>query len=356
LGENSIVNEVQIEKWVYGGSSLARIEGRVVLVPFSLPGERAKIEVGDNIDAQLLDLVQPSAERISPPCPVYGRCGGCQYQHAPYAFQVSAKVEILREQLRRVGKIDYQGQIQTISGPEYAYRNRVQLQLRNGKLGYLVPRSHDLIPISACPIASPRINVLITQLLERMKQPKFPHFVKSFEVFTNETDIQLNVLETERPVAQWFFKSFDSLVGLDYPTGAGIFRVSPKSFFQVNRFLIDEMVQAAVPDDGGSAALDLYAGVAVCPPAIAEVQKGHRRRIWICRDQRFRVQRSTRGIENRCPKFPCGRVFGEAGRNTRLCSSRSAARGTRQGCHRRAKPACARSHNDRFLRPRYARS
>lgn len=261
MGENSIVNEVQIEKWVYGGSSLARIEGRVVLVPFSLPGERAKIEVGDNIDAQLLDLVQPSAERISPPCPVYGRCGGCQYQHAPYAFQVSAKVEILREQLRRVGKIDYQGQIQTISGPEYAYRNRVQLQLRNGKLGYLVPRSHDLIPISACPIASPRINAVITQLLERMKQPKFPHFVKSFEVFTNETDIQLNVLETERPVAQWFFKSFDSLVGLDYPTGAGIFRVSPKSFFQVNRFLIDEMVRAAVPADGGSAALDLYAGV-----------------------------------------------------------------------------------------------
>ncbi len=270
MGETSILNEVQIEKWVYGGSSLARIDGRVVLTPFTLPGELAKIELGDDVNAQLLEVLEPSPERITPPCPVFGRCGGCQYQHAPYSFELAAKAEILREQLRRVGKIDYPGEIRTLSGPDYGYRNRVQLHLRNGKLGYLALRSHDLVPITECPISSPRINTAITQLIERMKQPKFPHFVKSFEVFTNETDIQLNVVETERPVAQWFFKSFDSVVALEYPTAHGIFRVSPKSFFQVNRFLVDDMVRAAIPADGGSTALDLYAGVGLFALPLAQ--------------------------------------------------------------------------------------
>jgi 23S rRNA (uracil1939-C5)-methyltransferase len=274
----------------------------VVLVPFTLPGERAKIETEKDIDAELLEVVQPSPERISPPCPVFRRCGGCQYQHAPYSFQLSAKVEILREQLRRVGKIDYQGEIQTISGPDYGYRNRVQLHLRNEKLGYLAPRSHDLIPVSECPIASPKINALITQLFERMKQPKFPHFVKSFEVFTNETEIQLNVLETERPVAQWFFKSFDSLVALDYPTSAGMFRVSPKSFFQVNRFLIEEMVRAAVPAEGGGTALDLYAGVGLFALPLSQkfkkvvaVESGSA----ATRDLEFNVQRAGAKVDAR---------------------------------------------------------
>ena len=72
------------------------------------------------------------------------------------------------------------------------------------------------------------------------------------ELFTNESEVQLNVLETDRPVAQWFYKSFNSVVGLDYPTDFGTFRVSPKSFFQVNRFLLNELVRAAVPEEGGT--------------------------------------------------------------------------------------------------------
>ena len=78
---------------------------------------------------------------------MFSRCGGCHYQHAPYAFEHAAKVEILREQLRRVGKIEYTGEIRSITGPDLGYRNRVQLHLRNQQIGYLAAGSHDLVPI-----------------------------------------------------------------------------------------------------------------------------------------------------------------------------------------------------------------
>ena len=93
-----------MEKWVYGGESLARVDGRVVFAPFLLPGETARLKVGDDVHAELIDVVAASAERVEPPCPLFAKCGGCHYQHAPYEFQLARKVEILREQLRRVGQ------------------------------------------------------------------------------------------------------------------------------------------------------------------------------------------------------------------------------------------------------------
>lgn len=269
----SIVNEapprepvVTIEKWVYGGAGLARIDGRVVLVPFTLPGEKARIEDA-GVHAKLLEVIEPAPERVAAPCPIFGRCGGCHYQHAPYEFQVARKAEILREQLRRVGKIEYPGEIGIVSGPGFGYRNRVQLHIKERRIGYLAAGSHELVAVEGeCPISSPRTNQAIAAVRERLKDPRFPHFVRSLELFTNETDLQVNVLESDCPVARPFFDWFESSVTIDYPTSFGAFRVSPRSFFQVNRFLIEKLVETALggaegPSAGGQTALDLYAGV-----------------------------------------------------------------------------------------------
>jgi len=226
-----------------------------------MPGEKANIVLQKGVDAELGQVLEAAPERIAPVCPVFTQCGGCNYQHAPYEFEKTAKVEILREQLRRVGKIEYAGEIPIIAGPELGYRNRIQLHLKDRRFGFRAAGSHELVPISACPIASPRLNQAIADLEQRLTEPKFPHFIQSLELFTNETDLQVNVLETERPVAQWFYKSCGSVVGLDYPTPFGTFRVSPRSFFQVNRFLLEDLVRLAVPEEGGATALDLYAGV-----------------------------------------------------------------------------------------------
>ncbi len=262
LGENSILNDVQIEKWVYGGDALARLEGRVVLAPFVLPGETARVDVASGIHADLVEILTPAAERVTPPCPLFGRCGGCHYQHAPYEFQTARKVDILREQLRRVGKIDYQDEIAVVSGPPLGYRNRAQFHIANGQIGYLAARSHDLVPLTGvCPISSPRVNQTLAMLRDRIHDPRFPKFVHSIEVFTDETHVQINAVEADRPVARSFYEWCESTVALEYATSLGTFRVSPRSFFQVNRFLIESLVENALGALSGATALDLYAGV-----------------------------------------------------------------------------------------------
>jgi len=253
---------VRIEKWVYGGDSLARVDGKVVLAPFLLPGETARIDVREGLRADLVDVVAAGPERILPPCPYFMRCGGCHYQHAPYDFQLARKVEILREQLRRVGKIDYPGEVDVVSGPPLGYRNRAQFHIDRGRIGYLAARSHDLVPLSGdCPVASPRLNQALAALRERLHDACFPRFVHSIELFTNETDLQVNIVEADRPVARWFYEWCGSTPALEYATSFGRFRVSPRSFFQVNRFLVEPLVEAALAGSAGQSALDLYAGV-----------------------------------------------------------------------------------------------
>lgn len=254
---------ITIEKLVYGGEGLARQEGRVLLTPFVLPGEQAAVEPEDGLHARLLSVEQTSPARTQPGCPYFGECGGCHYQHAAYPYQLEQKVEILREVMRRVGKFDAPERIRTIAGPEWHYRNRIQLHIANGKIGYLKAGSHELVAIESCPISSPRLNECIRALNEMLMDRRFPQFVKEIELFTNETETQLNVLRTDRPIARSFFDWAEERIP-GYVSGPIVyqgFRVSYKSFFQVNRFLVDSLVEAALGDAEGAHALDLYAGV-----------------------------------------------------------------------------------------------
>ena len=268
--------EVTVEKLVYGGDGLARLDGRVVFVPFVLPGERIRVKAEQEkpglIRGKTLAVLEPSADRVAPPCPVFGRCGGCHYQHASYDHQVTIKASILVEELRRLGKIEPPEEIAVVTGEPWGYRNRVQLQVEQGRLGYLEMRSHKMCGIVQCPIASPKINGVIETLSRMLHDPKWPRMVRSLELFTDEDRVQLNLLETDRPVAKRFFdwcgESIPGLVEgtLDYN---GHYRVSRGSFFQVNRFLLDKLIETAVDGIEGDMAFDLYAGVGLFAPALA---------------------------------------------------------------------------------------
>jgi 23S rRNA (uracil1939-C5)-methyltransferase len=154
-----------VEKLVYGGDGLARLDGRVVLVPFVLPGEKVQVvtqlEKPGLLRARLREILDPAPDRVAAPCPYFARCGGCHYQHAPYQAQLAAKHAILSEELRRIGKLDPPSEIAVVSAEPWHYRNRVQLQIRGTELGYLEPQSHKLCSIQSCPISSPRINQVI---------------------------------------------------------------------------------------------------------------------------------------------------------------------------------------------------
>src|SRR5271168_2364778 len=149
-----------IEKLVYGGDGLSRSDGEVVLMPFVLPGETVEAELLASRKqvqrARPVGVAAASAERTEPPCPVFGRCGGCQYQHAGYDAQLRFKRDILAETLRRVGKIEFDAaRIQIEAGEPFGYRNRAQFHFERGKLGYLAMNSRKLVEIGQCPIVSP---------------------------------------------------------------------------------------------------------------------------------------------------------------------------------------------------------
>jgi 23S rRNA (uracil1939-C5)-methyltransferase len=269
MGVNPIVSnfEVTVEKLIYGGDGLARLDGRVIFAPYVLPGERiraqAEREKPGLVRARALEVLAPAAERVAAPCPYFARCGGCHYQHAGYEYQLAAKRTILVEELRRLGKIEPPEEIPIVSGEPWGYRNRAQLHVDRGRIGYWESRSHKLCGIESCPIASPKLNEVIATLNRMLHDPRWPRFIRSLEIFTDERQMQLNILETDRPVARRFFdwcaESIPGLVGgpLDYHDR---FRVSSKSFFQVNRYLLDRLVETALAGAEGETALDLYAG------------------------------------------------------------------------------------------------
>jgi 23S rRNA (uracil1939-C5)-methyltransferase len=263
--------EVEIEKLVYGGDGLARRDGQVIFTPYVLPGERAAVETVREKPGMLwtrpAGILQGAAERVVPPCPYFGRCGGCHYQHAGYEYQLQAKRGILVEMLRRVGKIDAPGEIAIVSGEPWQYRNRTQFHVAGGHIGYLEARSHALCAVESCPISSPKVNETLAALVEMVRDRRWPAFLRSIEIFTNETDVQVNVLETDRPVARRFFEwcaeRIPGIVSgvLDYTLDGVAYRVSSGSFFQVNRFLASRLVELALEGAAGASALDLYAGV-----------------------------------------------------------------------------------------------
>jgi len=250
--------ELRIEKLVYGGDGLARENGQVVLTPFVLPGETVRAEVtrakNDLLRGRLVSVVSPAPQRVEPRCPYFLRCGGCHYQHASYEYQLEQKRVILLEVLRRIGGIEYSEEVAVLAAEPWQYRNRVQLHIAGGKIGYFEAGSHALVAIGDCPIASPKLNECIAVLAREVAGMR--PFDATLELFTNENDVQFHLRDR---VPQPFVSLLRTL-GVSTPIEYGGLRVSRDTFFQVNRFLTEKLVEATLDDSNGRWAMDLYAG------------------------------------------------------------------------------------------------
>jgi len=253
----------------------------VVLVSRALPGELVRIDTlrtkKDLVRAAASDVVEPSENRVTPLCPYFGKCGGCQYQHATYSYQLEQKREILAEVLARVGKIAPPPAITIESGPEWNYRNRVQLHLEGKRIGFHAAGTHLVTAVDQCVVSSPKLNEAIAALRQMTHSQRWPGFLKSIELFTNEEEVQINVLDSgprylNKAFFEWCEKSIPGAnnTALDYAAAGQTFRVSHKSFFQVNRFLIERLVDISLRTSTGRTAWDLYAGVGLFSTALAK--------------------------------------------------------------------------------------
>lgn len=174
--------EVDIERMCYGGAGFGRLEGKACFVPFTAPGDRARIRVVKEkrsfLEGELLELCQASALRIEPPCPIFGACGGCNWQQLPYAEQLKQKGEIFGESLRRIGRVESDAILPVAaSANQYGYRSRIQLKLsaRDGAttLGFFRGSSHEVIDAACgCAIADPILNRIAAEF--RALLPSLP--------------------------------------------------------------------------------------------------------------------------------------------------------------------------------------
>lgn len=309
--------ELKIEKLVYGGDGLARLpadehgRGKTVFLPYVLPGEKVDATLLQNRSgfarAWLNSVLTPSPGRVVPECPYFGRCGGCQYQHIDYEAQLRYKADILRETLRRTAKLELGVEIQRHSSQPWRYRNRTRMRTRHSPdfaLGYFRANSHELLPVETCPISSPLINEGIASIWELGKGGQVPDSVHGLQFFADHEDNAMLVEIYVRPgteqrklsdigsaLTAWvsaikgvvlFATSpvedesqtlglLSSIPGetsiavgedrLVYHAAGHDYRVSGGSFFQTNRFLIDELVTVVTGEAAGQTAFDLYTGV-----------------------------------------------------------------------------------------------
>jgi 23S rRNA (uracil1939-C5)-methyltransferase len=239
--------------------------------------------------AKLDEVVKVDPRRQKAPCPHFGTCGGCHYQHITTPTQVEFKGSILRETLSRLGRIQWDGPIQIHSAEPFGYRNRAQWAFRDAKpmaLGYFLPESSVILPIDTCPILSPALHKAFESLQDLARSGRLPEELQEIEAFVDSKDekIALNVALRRFPkpaaeIAALFRNAvpqLDSLLLLDQSkdrfelTGPGYlmheaggfkFRVSHLSFFQTNRFLIEDLLHTMLAGAKGDLALDLYSGV-----------------------------------------------------------------------------------------------
>ena len=273
-------NEIVLTTLTYGGDAMGRIEdGRAVFVPFGLPGERVRVRLTEEkrgfARGELVEILEPSPQRITPRCIHFGVCGGCHFQNLPYEEQLKSKRDILRDQLIRIGRIEDPPVRDTVPSPSpWNYRNQVQFHLtEEGRLGYMTAGSPKVFAITECHLPEGSINSLWPQLefepgmdLERVS------------LRSGADDELMLVLESESPeppdieieagisVAHVFQENTFVVAGSDHVTIRVLdreFRVSAASFFQVNTAMAGKLVEHLLdnlPDSQSGTLLDIYCG------------------------------------------------------------------------------------------------
>ena len=275
-------HEIMLEKLTYGGEAMGRLQdGRAVFVPFGLPGETVRIQLTQEKQnfarGEIIEILKPSPDRITAKCKHFTQCGGCHYQNLSYEKQLTAKADILRDQLQRIGKIEYPPVQPTVPSPEQCnYRNHIQFHLTDdGKVGFINSNSNAILPIEECHLPDSAIDKFWRNLqfesrmnLERvsLRAGADDDLMLILESETEETpeleieaDISIVHIYEDHPVVIAGSNSLTiQVLGKD-------FHISAPSFFQINTPMAEKMVQhlqTQLPiTNQPITLLDLYCGV-----------------------------------------------------------------------------------------------
>ena len=324
---------VKIVSMAFGGNGVARVNGKVLFIPYTVTGDEVWVEVTEEKKrysiGKLIGIAEPSPWRTPPPCPYFRNCGGCQWQHIDPSIHGEIKRTIFIEILKRLGKLDQLPSVDIVPSPQpYGYRVRVQLKIRKGTLGYYQEGSHRIVDITHCPIAHPLVNRIISIL--RDQRDHFPSMeeieinvspqegkgILLFHPLSNERQYQVfsKQLLQDHPILKgvaisskrkWLHLGDPSLTFTLSPLKGEkniLYRLSPGSFSQVNLEQNEKLIQTVIELSSpvkSERVLDLYGGAGnfTLPLAIraGEVWGIEENRVAI-KDAKFNAERN--GIKN----------------------------------------------------------
>ncbi|MCW2769225.1 MAG: tRNA/tmRNA/rRNA uracil-C5-methylase [Aeromicrobium sp.] len=271
---------VDVGPVAHGGHCVARLDGQVVFVRHTLPGERVRIRITDRsssfLRADAIEVIEGSPGRVVPPCPFSGPglCGGCDFQHVDPAVQRKLLGDVVREQLRRLAGLAWDGEVEAVEPEALGWRTRMQFAVdRDGTAGLRRHRSHEIVPVDACLIAHPGLPRVLGRTWD----------AETVEAIVSSTGDRL--LVTDASIGDEVEAEVDGVVATDGTTRGGRgavtervlardYRVSGSGFWQVHPDAAATLVEAVL--DGadvrpGDTVLDLYAGVGLFTTFLADV-------------------------------------------------------------------------------------
>lgn len=257
--------EVTIERILPGGLGLAHAEGKTLMVSLAAPGDRLRVRIdrvkGSVSFALIEEIITPSPDRVEPPCPYFGRCGGCDFQQLTYPAQLAAKLEIIRDCLRRLGGIESPPDFQITPAPDvWHYRSRAQWQYDSirQRLGYFESGSRHVCDVADCAVLAPQLQLTLEGLRERMQNGSLPENAGDFRAVLGD-DNQVSIAPPVQGADEML--ASEQVQDIHRTIHGEAYRLNAESFFQANDGLLTQLIDAALANATGESAVELYCGV-----------------------------------------------------------------------------------------------
>jgi tRNA/tmRNA/rRNA uracil-C5-methylase (TrmA/RlmC/RlmD family) len=248
--------EVEVERILPGGMGLAHAGGKTVFVSLAAPGDRVRVRIdrqqGELLFASIVQIITPSPERVEPPCPYFGRCGGCDFQQLTYEAQLAAKAGIIRDCLHRIARLENIPEIVVTPSPNnWRYRMRATWQIDQElrAIGYYERGSRRVCDVADCAVLKPELQ----ETLERVRATEwheFPRDLKHLDGVVGENGVSVSPSFAE-------FQTNE----LTLTVRGEVYQYNANAFFQINPSLLGSLVENAIGDASGGTVLDIYCGV-----------------------------------------------------------------------------------------------
>ncbi|MGA4507566.1 class I SAM-dependent RNA methyltransferase [Propionibacteriaceae bacterium G1746] len=283
-GPGDVVGPVEVGPVAHGGHCVARLDGRVLFVRHAVPGETVTVRLTDTGKAKFWrgdvdEVITASPERVRPPCPVAGTCGGCDFQHVTPVHQRELKRRVVAEQLQRLAGIEWNGKVEQVGEP-LGWRSRMRYVTETGMAGLRQHRSHDVVelPTGGCRIADPTGPDVETLHILAREAGGMDMSVAVAEPVSVVAGRQ--VLQGSRSVRE--------------QVRDHVLQVSTDGFWQPHRDAPEVLTKAvlqALKPKAGEVGLDLYCGVGLFAAALANadvrvvgVEQDRRAASWAARN------------------------------------------------------------------------